>query len=335
MVHAVMAEAQPGDVLVLTMPEPEPVALLGDLLATQARARGVAGVLVDAAVRDADELRRDGAAGVGALGARAGRAQGGARARSTSRWWSAARGSARATSSCSTATAPAWSSGRGSTRCSPRPRRARSASGSSAARLQAGELSYDIDGLRRVNARATSTTSSCSPRSPARASAFFVDVLGMEVESRAGQSVFLRGWGEYQPYSAQADRGGDLRPRPHGVPHGERRGARATRRGDRGSAGEWIDGDHGHGPAYRFTDPDGHVMEVLWETERYEPPEASPSWRNQPQRYTGRGAAVKRLDHVNLLASDVAPAASSRPTSSATATTRASCSTTAARPAPG
>jgi 4-hydroxy-4-methyl-2-oxoglutarate aldolase len=56
MVHAVMAEAQPGEVLVLTMPEPEPVALMGDLLATQALARGVAGVLIDAAVRDADEL---------------------------------------------------------------------------------------------------------------------------------------------------------------------------------------------------------------------------------------------------------------------------------------
>ena len=28
--------------------------------------------------------------------------------------------------------------------------------------------------------------------------------------------------------------------------------------------------------------------------------------RNQPQRFTGRGAAVKRLDHVNLLATDVA-----------------------------
>jgi 4-hydroxy-4-methyl-2-oxoglutarate aldolase len=55
-VHAVMAEAQPGEVLVLTMPEPAPVALMGDLLATQALARGVAAVLVDAAVRDADEL---------------------------------------------------------------------------------------------------------------------------------------------------------------------------------------------------------------------------------------------------------------------------------------
>lgn len=56
MVHAAMAELQPGDVLVLTMPEPAPFALFGGLLATQARARGAAAVLVDAAVRDVDEL---------------------------------------------------------------------------------------------------------------------------------------------------------------------------------------------------------------------------------------------------------------------------------------
>ena len=40
----------------LCMPEPAPVALLGDLLATQAIARGAAAVLVDAAVRDVEEL---------------------------------------------------------------------------------------------------------------------------------------------------------------------------------------------------------------------------------------------------------------------------------------
>jgi 4-hydroxy-4-methyl-2-oxoglutarate aldolase len=55
-VHAAMAELQPGEVLVLTLPEPRPVALLGDLLATQAQVHGAAGVLVDAAVRDAEEL---------------------------------------------------------------------------------------------------------------------------------------------------------------------------------------------------------------------------------------------------------------------------------------
>ena len=57
MVHAAIAEAEPGEVLVLTMPEPAPVALVGELLAIQALGRGVAALLVDAAVRDVEELR--------------------------------------------------------------------------------------------------------------------------------------------------------------------------------------------------------------------------------------------------------------------------------------
>jgi 4-hydroxy-4-methyl-2-oxoglutarate aldolase len=57
MVHAAMDRLDAGDVLVLTMPEPEPVALLGELLATQAKGHGAAAVLIDAAVRDTDDLR--------------------------------------------------------------------------------------------------------------------------------------------------------------------------------------------------------------------------------------------------------------------------------------
>jgi 4-hydroxy-4-methyl-2-oxoglutarate aldolase len=60
MVHAAMAALEPGEVLVLTMPEPAPFALFGGLLATQARARGAAAVLVDASVRDVDELAAGG-----------------------------------------------------------------------------------------------------------------------------------------------------------------------------------------------------------------------------------------------------------------------------------
>ncbi len=60
MVHAVMAEVQPGEVIVLTMPRPGPVALVGDLLATQAKAAGAAAILVDAAIRDAEELAQMG-----------------------------------------------------------------------------------------------------------------------------------------------------------------------------------------------------------------------------------------------------------------------------------
>ncbi len=57
MVHAAIAEAQPGEVLVVTMPEPTSVALVGDLLATQAHGREVAGMLVDGAVRAGEELQ--------------------------------------------------------------------------------------------------------------------------------------------------------------------------------------------------------------------------------------------------------------------------------------
>ena len=54
MVHAVMADVQPGEVIVLSMPEPRPVALGGELLATQAQAHGAAAMLIDASVRDVE-----------------------------------------------------------------------------------------------------------------------------------------------------------------------------------------------------------------------------------------------------------------------------------------
>ena len=56
MVHAVIAHARPGDILVLTSSEPAPIAFIGELLATQAQKQGVAALLVDAAIRDLDEL---------------------------------------------------------------------------------------------------------------------------------------------------------------------------------------------------------------------------------------------------------------------------------------
>jgi len=56
MVHAVIEQVQAGEVLVLTMPEARPVALIGELLVTQLKVRNAAAILVDAAVRDVDEL---------------------------------------------------------------------------------------------------------------------------------------------------------------------------------------------------------------------------------------------------------------------------------------
>lgn len=54
--HRVLDTVQPGDVVVLAAPEPWSAALVGELLALQARTRGAAALLVDGAVRDVDEL---------------------------------------------------------------------------------------------------------------------------------------------------------------------------------------------------------------------------------------------------------------------------------------
>ena len=130
----------------------------------------------------------------------------------------------------------------------------------------------------------------------------------MEEEAREGQSVYLRGWGDYLRYSLKLTESpqaglGHMALRAWSPEALERRVAAIE---EAGLGTGWIDGDVGHGPAYRFTDPDGHVFELYYEAERYVPPEhLKPSWRNQPQRYVGRGAAVKRLDHVNVLAADV------------------------------
>ncbi len=68
----------------------------------------------------------------------------------------------------------------------------------------------------------------------------------------------------------------------------------------------WNDGDSGHGRAYRFNDPDGHVFELYYDTNEYVAPESErPALKNIAQRYHGRGVAVRRLDHLNLLATDV------------------------------
>ena len=146
-----------------------------------------------------------------------------------------------------------------------------------------------------------------TPR-PEESLRFFVDVLGMEEEARQGQSVYLRGWGDYLRYSLKLTESpqaglGHTALRAWSPEALDRRVA-AVEAAGRGLG--WVDGDVGHGPAYRFTDPDGHLFELYYEAERYAPPEhLQPFWKNQPQRYVGRGAAVKRLDHVNLLAADV------------------------------
>jgi catechol 2,3-dioxygenase len=137
---------------------------------------------------------------------------------------------------------------------------------------------------------------------------FFVDVLGLTESGREGQSVYLRAFDDYEFHTLKLTASNTTGMRHVGYRTSsaaalERRVAAIERLG----AGiGWSDGDLGHGPAYRFRDPDGHVFELYWETRRYEAvPAERPALKNQAQRYHGRGAGVRRLDHFNLLAVDV------------------------------
>lgn len=57
MVHKALDIARPGDVIVIDAHRSEMTAVLGDLISTKARHRGIAGFVVDGLVRDVDAIR--------------------------------------------------------------------------------------------------------------------------------------------------------------------------------------------------------------------------------------------------------------------------------------
>jgi catechol 2,3-dioxygenase len=137
---------------------------------------------------------------------------------------------------------------------------------------------------------------------------FFVDVLGMTESGRQGDSVFLRGWDDYERYSLKL-----TASHTSGLGHAAFR-ARSQQALERrvaalkasGAAVGWHEGELGHGPAFQFHDPDGHLLELYYETEWYQaPPDLRPSLKNQAQRFPACGVNVRRIDHFNCLATDI------------------------------
>ncbi|MDX1416085.1 MAG: catechol 2,3-dioxygenase [Candidatus Promineifilaceae bacterium] len=137
---------------------------------------------------------------------------------------------------------------------------------------------------------------------------FFVDVMGMSESDRQGDSVYLRGWDDYEHHTLKLTAAhqpglGHFAFRARSPQALERRVAAIEQSG---YGQGWHDGDLGHGRTYRFVDPDGHNAEIYYETEWYRPPEdAQPALKNQASRYPARGVNLRRLDHINLLAVDV------------------------------
>jgi catechol 2,3-dioxygenase len=143
-----------------------------------------------------------------------------------------------------------------------------------------------------------------SPK-PQESLEFFTNVMGLSVSGQQGDSVYLRGWDDYEFHTLKL-----TASKLPGMKHVafrtrsqealERRVA-SIETTDLGLG--WSDGDLGHGPSYQFKNPDGHLMELYYETVWYQPSLVDkPALKNQASRYPARGCNLRRLDHVNLLA---------------------------------
>ncbi|WP_276957335.1 VOC family protein, partial [Allomeiothermus silvanus] len=97
---------------------------------------------------------------------------------------------------------------------------------------------------------------------------FFSEVMGLTVSDTAADAVYLRGWDDYEHHTLKltaASRPGlghfAFRVRS---PEALARRVRLVQQSGLGQG--WVEDERGHGPAYRFATPDGHLMELYYET---------------------------------------------------------------------
>nr|WSS69781.1 catechol 2,3-dioxygenase [Streptomyces sp. NBC_01175] len=138
---------------------------------------------------------------------------------------------------------------------------------------------------------------------------FFTDYLGLTVNGQDGDSVHLRTFDDYEHHSlvlTAAEKPG-LRRTALRTSSEEALRRRVAELEATGHAGRWVEDEPGIGKLHLTADPDGHEIALYWESEYYQaPPELRPALKNQPQAKPNRGVGVRRLDHINFLAADVA-----------------------------
>jgi len=137
---------------------------------------------------------------------------------------------------------------------------------------------------------------------------FFTRVYGLTSSGRDGDSAYLRAFDDYEFHSLKLTRHDTTGVGHIGYrvssPDALQRRVQAIEAAGYGVG--WVDGDMGHGRAYRFADPFGHTFEIYWDTVKYQAPaEEKAALKNIAQRYHGRGVCPRRIDHLNLLADDV------------------------------
>ncbi len=138
---------------------------------------------------------------------------------------------------------------------------------------------------------------------------FFTDIMGMSISDTQGDSVYLRAYDDYEHHTLK------LTAHPHaGIGHYAWRlrnadilEQKALKIAKTGLGIGWTDGDLGHGRTYQFRMPSGHLTEIYFDTEKYAAKgDQISALKNTSSKFPARGINVRRIDHLNLLAADVA-----------------------------
>lgn len=161
------------------------------------------------------------------------------------------------------------------------------------------EICYDVAHLGHVEIYTNKLAESLD---------FFTRVYGLTPSVQEENSVYLRAFDDYEFHTLKLTKHhttgvGHIGYRVSSPQALERR-VKVIKKNGYGIG--WVKGDKGHGKAYRFADPDGHIFEIYWDTVEYQAPKnEKPNLKNLAQRYHARGCCPRRIDHLNLLASDV------------------------------
>jgi catechol 2,3-dioxygenase len=138
---------------------------------------------------------------------------------------------------------------------------------------------------------------------------FFSEIMGMSISDEKGDSVYLRAYDDYEHHTLKltAHTHADLghyawRLRSSEILECKAKAIEAT-----GHGLGWTEGDLGQGRSFQFRMPSGQLTEIYFESEKYQSStEDASALKNTASKFPGRGMNVRRLDHLNLLAPDVA-----------------------------
>ncbi len=139
---------------------------------------------------------------------------------------------------------------------------------------------------------------------------FFTEVMGLFITAEQDDRVYLRAWQDFEHHTLilkKAEKSG-LKHIGWRVSSESALKAFEKQFKDMGIEYKWVEGGNelGQGDAIQFRSPSGFPIELYWDMELYNNPKTASKLPSHPMKYTGKGVAPRRFDHVNVLVNDVA-----------------------------